>query len=81
MKNQAEERLIVPMISLLSVALRQSKLPVESLIAFLLIGRQELTTREFYSFVKTLTPKMSEVRSMLTQYFRGEEMTLPTSPS
>lgn len=76
-KNSRED-INVPLLALLSTALRQSKLPLEKFFLFLMGQRERsLNFKDLYSKLSKLKVKQEEITFFLDLFFNKKEITFP----
>lgn len=79
--NVQRSDLTVPSLALLSIALRQSKIPLVNFLAFLFKEGQNFDFRILFRKVHSLKPNLEEVTNVLRKFFSGESDLLPSSDS
>jgi hypothetical protein len=80
LKVNNRESINIPLLALLSTALRQAQLPIEKFFVFLM-GQKDrsLEFKSLYSHLSKLKIKSEEVQVFLDQFFKGKEITFPTT--
>jgi hypothetical protein len=73
--------LSVPLLALLSIALRQKRVPIANFLTFLFKEGTDFNFRDLFKKVSGLKPNLEEVTVVLKKFFAGEDNLLPSTAS
>lgn len=71
----------IPFLALLSVALRQRNIPIETFLVFLIKEGQEITFRSLFQKVGNLNPNLEEVKEIIHKFITGVGDIIPNTGS
>jgi len=81
LRSPLRSDLSVPLLALLSIALRQKRVPITNFLTFLFKEGVDFDFKDLYRKVSGLKPNLEEVSLVLKKFFAGESDLLPSSAS